>query len=379
MKPTILIADDEKSILSLLEAMLSDMNVNLIKAENGEDAIQKAFEYKPDLIVTDIVMPRKNGFDVCREVRNNTETKQTPIILLSALGDEYNKITGFEEGADDYLVKPFNTEDLKMRCMTLLKRYKHKHAPADSSTSKKTPVNKDIKEKPLKTNCFSTGIPELDQRLYGGLPKGSNILVLGTLGKGKSSFARQFIADGITQNEHCLFIALDDDPKKIREKLSEKITHPTTYYEEENTLRFVDAYSWSAQLETDERFALSGLLELNQLSGVISDAGLEIGHTIQEKQGGRRIIDSITSLFINFDLSQVQRFLTQISRTAIAFGGVTTLFIMEEGTVTPQIMNNIKYVMDGVIEFEEKDNKRCVRVASMKWTKSNSSWVNLPN
>jgi KaiC/GvpD/RAD55 family RecA-like ATPase len=52
---------------------------------------------------------------------------------------------------------------------------------------------------------------------------------------------------------------------------------------------------------------------------------------------------------------------------------------MEEGTVTPQIMNNIKYVMDGVIEFEEKDNKRCVRVASMKWTKSNSSWVNLPN
>lgn len=378
MKPTILIADDEKTILSLLEAMLSDMNATLIKAENGEDAIQKAFLYKPDLIVTDIVMPRKNGFDVCREIRNNPETQQTPIILLSALGDEYNKITGFEEGADDYLVKPFNTEDLKSRCMTLLKRYKHKHTHAESDISTKKIPPREPKEKPLKTNCFSTGIPELDQRLFGGLPKGSNILVLGSLGKGKSSFARQFLADGIKQNEHCLFIALDDDPRKIREKLAEKLPYPTKIYEEENTLRFVDAYSWSAQLDTDERFALSGLLELNQLSGIISDAGLEIGHTIQEKQGGRRIIDSITSLFINFDLAQVQRFLTQISRTAIAFGGVTTLFIMEEGTVSPQIMNNIKYVMDGVIEFEEKDDKRCVRVASMKWTKSNSDWVYLP-
>jgi len=375
--PTILIADDELNILTLLEAMLKELNATVIKAENGETAIQKAKEHQPDLIITDIVMPRKNGFDVCREVRNIKEIEQTPIIILSALGDEYNKITGFEEGADDYLVKPFNVEEVKRRCTTLLDRYQKISDKKEPLFKETQPHIKPTGEENIKSNCFSTSIYELDQHLYGGLPKGSNILISGPLGKGKSSFARTFITEGLRQQEHCLFIAIDDDPKRIRQKLNESLPQQCYQYEDQDQLRFVDAYSWSSHLDTEERFALSGLLELNQLSGVISDAGYEIGHTVQEKIGGRRVIDSISSLFINFDLAQVQRFLSQISRTAVAFGGVTTLFIIEDGTVDEQIMNNIKYLMDGVIEFREHHNKRAVRVASMKWTKYNSDWIYL--
>ena len=98
----ILIADDESNILMLLGVMLKEIDAEVITAEDGEIAIQKAKEHQPDLIITDVVMPKKNGFEVCRTIRNTPEIENTPIIILSALGDEYNKITGFEEGADDF-------------------------------------------------------------------------------------------------------------------------------------------------------------------------------------------------------------------------------------------------------------------------------------
>ncbi len=102
---------------------------------------------------------------------------------------------------------------------------------------------------------------------------------------------------------------------------------------------------------------------------------VERGQSIQEKGGGRRLIDSISSLLISFDLGTVQRFLNQIARTGIAFGGVTTLFVLEEGTVDETLLNNVKYIMDGVIEFKRDDTNHQCRVSSMKWAKSNPAWV----
>ena len=79
----------------------------------------------------------------------------------------------------------------------------------------------------------------------------------------------------------------------------------------------------------------------------------------------------------NFDLSIVQRFINQIARTAMAFGGVTTLFLIEENTVEEKVLNNIKYIMDGVIEFREHNYQRSARVSHMKWTQSNRDWISL--
>jgi KaiC/GvpD/RAD55 family RecA-like ATPase len=221
----------------------------------------------------------------------------------------------------------------------------------------------------------TTGIASLDKCLNGGFPKGSNILVIGPLGQGKSTFTRNFVAEGLKRNERCLFVALDDAPKQIRTKLTSILPKPVSEYEDIGLIRFVDAYSWSSFAPAeDEPFAINGILELNQLSGVISDAGYELGQTIQNKMGGRRIIDSISSLLINFELASVQRFINQIGRTAISFGGVTTLFVLEAGTVDSQILNNIKYIMDGILEFSEIDGKKAVRVASMKWADFDNQW-----
>jgi len=370
----ILIADDEPNILMLTGVLFRDMGFEVHSASNGAEAIQKACEIKPDIVVTDVIMPQKDGFEVCRAIRNHPEICDIPIIILSAMGDEYNKISGFEGGADDYITKPFNIEELKIRVKSMLARHK---ARKRNLVPHKTESSEKILEidHEIEIEHISTGLELLDNCLFGGVPKGSNILVIGNLGKGKSSFARRFISEGLRNGERCLFVAVDDSPMQIRKKLSLELNRQVSEFEDIGMIRFVDAYSWSSLTHIDqEAFAINGILELNQLSGVISDAGYELGQTIQNKLGGRRVIDSISSLLINFELPSVQRFMNQIGRTALAFGGVTTLFIMEEGTVSEQVLNNIKYIMDGVIEFAEIKGEKSVRVSSMKWIKSNNQW-----
>jgi len=369
MNTKILIADDEPNILLLAQMLFQDMGMNVITAVNGEEAIQKAISEKPDLIITDVVMPKKSGFEVCRTLRAHVDTADIPIIILSAMGDEYNKITGFDGGADDYITKPFSVEELKARAKSLLLRRPVHTPPEIAQTLIESTDSDDI-------SYISTGIEALDKNLFGGLPRGSNILILGPIGKGKSSFSRDFLAKGLMQSERCLFIALDDNPKQIRRQMGHLLPRPVQEYEASRLLRFVDAYSWSTlNAVEDEPFAITGTLELNQLAGCISDAGNELGQTVQSKLGGRRVVDSISSLLINFDLPSVQRFLNQITRTAISFGHITTLYILEEGTVSEQVLNNVKYIMDGVIEFSSEEDVKKVRVSSMKWTKYNNQWV----
>ena len=366
----ILIADDEQNILSLLEIILKELGAEIICAEDGQQAMDKLIECKPDLVITDVVMPNKNGFEVCRYVRNNPELADTPVIILSALDDEYNKITGFEEGADDYVIKPFNVEELKARSKTLLLRH---------ASRKKTVMPLSITStQGVEYQTIPSSYPQIDAKMGGGIPKGSNILVTGPLGLGKSSYCRGFICEGLKNNEPCLFITLYDDPKKIRKKLNAQLPMPLEEYEKKGLFRLVDAFSWSSMTQDNpEKYAVNGILELTQLSGVISDASYDLGQTVQSKKGGRRVIDSISSLMINFELASVQRFLNQIARTSIALGDVSSLFLMEDGTVTDQTLNNIKYTMDGVIEFNTYQQQRAARVKSMKWSTYDNDWVSL--
>ena len=113
------------------------------------------------------------------------------------------------------------------------------------------------------------------------------------------------------------------------------------------------------------------------MAGLISDAGMELGQSVGGKAGGRRIFDSITSLFLNFELASVQRLIAQLTRTATSYGGVTGLFVVEEGAITEQTLNNMKYVMDGTIEFKVDADHYYARVANMKWSKFSREWVKL--
>jgi len=358
-KVKILIADDEPAVIDLVGKSLKDAGYDVVTAKDGEEALSKAKSEHPDIALLDVKMPKKDGFEVCRSIRATPDISGTPVIIVSALGDEYNKITGFSEGADDYMAKPVNLEELKARVKALLFR---SHGIPPSASGKK--------EEEASYEKIPSGIASLDKMLQGGLPKGSNLLVIGTLGAGKSLFARQFLATGIKQNEKCMFVALDDDPILIRNELSKTLPGPSADFERLGILRFVDGYSWSTgHQRPEEKYSISGTLDLTQLASVISDAGTELGQTPQAKAGGRRVIDSISSLLVNFELPQAQRFVSQVARTSIAFGLVTTLFLMEEGAVTDQVLSNIKYLMDGVIELSESKGKKSLRISHMKWLK----------
>lgn len=352
----VLIADDEPNILMLAGIMMEDEGYQVIRARNGVEAVALAEQERPDIVITDIIMPEKDGFEVCRNLRQSRQLADVPILILSALGDEFNKITGFEGGADDYMTKPFNVEEFKARVRVLLQR------------------SRPVPEKKLALPKQHSGIQCLDNMLHGGLPKAANILLIGPYGSGKSTFCRQFLIEGLRHLERCLLVTIDDEPNRIRQFISGSNERTDLFaYEREGLLRVVDAYSWCSGLPAEnERFAVSGVLELTQLASVISDAGAELGQTVQDKLGGRRIIDSISSLFIHFDLPVVQRFLGQVARTAVAFGGISTLYVLEKGSVSDQVLTNIKYLMDGVVEFNEQGE---LRVLNMKWTDYEKSWV----
>lgn len=118
----ILVIDDDDSVNTLVKINLELAGYNVISAKDGISGFAAAKQEKPDLIVLDVMMPDVDGYTVAKRIRENPEIKDTPIIMLTALGMLDDKVKGFDIGVDDYLVKPFEIEELKVRVRALLKR-----------------------------------------------------------------------------------------------------------------------------------------------------------------------------------------------------------------------------------------------------------------
>ena len=118
-KETILVVDDEASIRRILETRLSMIGYQVITACDGLEAIEAFRRTSPDLVVLDVMMPKLDGYGVCQELRKESDV---PIVMLTALGDVADRITGLELGADDYVVKPFSPKELEARIRCVLRR-----------------------------------------------------------------------------------------------------------------------------------------------------------------------------------------------------------------------------------------------------------------
>ncbi len=118
-KEQILVVDDEASIRRILEARLSMIGYMVHSASNGEEALDLFHRHHPDMLVLDVMMPKLDGYGVCQEVRRESDV---PIIMLTALGDVADRITGLELGADDYVIKPFSPKELEARIRSVLRR-----------------------------------------------------------------------------------------------------------------------------------------------------------------------------------------------------------------------------------------------------------------
>jgi two-component system alkaline phosphatase synthesis response regulator PhoP len=122
-KKTVLVVDDEQHIIELIQFNLESNGYEVITSENGEDAIVIAEEEMPDVIILDLMLPGIDGFEACKRIRNNEKTRKIPIIMLTAKGEEMDKVLGLELGADDYLTKPFSVRELIARIKAVLRRF----------------------------------------------------------------------------------------------------------------------------------------------------------------------------------------------------------------------------------------------------------------
>jgi pilus assembly protein CpaE len=161
MKFKILVVDDEPITRKMVSTILEKNGFSAATAENGRDCLRQLPSLKPDLILLDVMMPEMDGYETCSQIRSNPDTANLPIIMLTALDTIEQKVKGFETGADDYLPKPFNTEELLAHIHALLR------------IVQPSQVNKDEKFTPTTLAVFSlrggSGVTSISVNLAAGL------------------------------------------------------------------------------------------------------------------------------------------------------------------------------------------------------------------
>lgn len=127
---TILIVEDEQDILNLLEYHLRSAGYEIFTSTNGLDALKMARLHRPDLVLLDLMLPGLDGLEVCKELKREARTNDVAVLMLTAKGEEMDRVVGLELGADDYVTKPFSPRELVLRVKAVLRRLKIDGSPA---------------------------------------------------------------------------------------------------------------------------------------------------------------------------------------------------------------------------------------------------------
>lgn len=120
--PSVLVVDDERDLVSLLDFNLRQAGFETLLAATGEEALAQIRRRVPDLVVLDLMLPDIPGTEVCRQIKGDARTRSVPVVMLTAKGDELDRVVGFELGADDYVTKPFSVRELVLRLRAVLRR-----------------------------------------------------------------------------------------------------------------------------------------------------------------------------------------------------------------------------------------------------------------
>lgn len=206
----ILIVDDEKDIIEFLQYNFEKEGYHVFTARNGEKGRELAIQTNPDLIILDIMMPGIDGVELCSDLRSMPEFENTLIIFLTARGEDYSQIAGFEVGADDYITKPVKPKVLMARVKALLKRKAKVKAAENVIDINDIRVDKDKRE--VLIGSESVHIPKIE----------FDLLVLMATHPGKI-FSREEIYSKIWGNE--VFVSdrtLDVHIRKLREKIGKQ-------------------------------------------------------------------------------------------------------------------------------------------------------------
>lgn len=206
IKSKILIVDDDENISELISLYLEKEGYQTRSVYSGTDAFSTFKAYQPNLVILDLMLPGKDGFDVCKEIR---QISHVPIIMLTAKGETFDKILGLELGADDYMVKPFDTKELTARVKAVLRRYN----PKKDTTKQITMTN-------LSINLSNYTVLYNDHRV--DMPPKELELLYFLASNPNQVFTREQLLDRIWGYEYIGDTrTVDVHVKRIREKIAE--------------------------------------------------------------------------------------------------------------------------------------------------------------
>ena len=214
-KKRILIVDDDENIAELISLYLVKECFDTEIAGNGEEAVAKFKAYEPDLILLDIMLPGMDGYDVCREIR---KTSSVPIIMLSAKGEVFDKVLGLKIGADDYIVKPFDSNELVARVQAILRR--------TSGTDNQSKDEQDKKEERIELDGLTVNLTGYSVTYNGKLiempPKELELLYF-LASSPNQVFTREQLLDKIWGYDYIGDTrTVDVHVKRIREKIKDQ-------------------------------------------------------------------------------------------------------------------------------------------------------------
>ncbi len=218
MKEKILVVDDEKDIVKMLDYNLKKEGFRTVSANNGEDALDLAKKEHPDLIILDLMLPQIDGLEVCKILKKESKTSAIPIIMLTAKTHESDKVVGLELGADDYVTKPFSPRELIARIKAVLRRVKEKD---------KTPEVIKIGDLIVDSSKISVSIKN---KLIELTSKEFELLTALIKAKGRV-LSRNYLLDSIWGFDQALEIqtrTVDVHIRSLRKKLKSEASHIVT-------------------------------------------------------------------------------------------------------------------------------------------------------
>ncbi len=219
MDKKILIVDDEKTIVDILKFNLEKEGFHTIEAYDGEDGLTKALSEQPDLILLDLMLPKMDGFEVCRKVR---EKMSTPILMLTAREEEVDKVLGLELGADDYITKPFSVREVMARIRANLRRT-GQEPKGDSEDGGEQNI---IRSKELTINCDRYEVRKNDQIIDLTLREFELLKFLAT--QPERIFTRENLLEKVWGYEYYGDVrTVDVTVRRLREKIEDQPSVPT--------------------------------------------------------------------------------------------------------------------------------------------------------
>ena len=212
--PKVLVVDDEQDILELIRHSLAKEGFEVHVAANGAQALEQARKVKPEIIIMDVMMPVMDGMEACRQLKDNPETKNIPVIFLTARSEEFAELAGFEAGADDYIAKPVRNRVLLSRVKAILRRGNAIQTPEPEKYDSGT-IKSDRERYVVEYNEKALQLPRKEFELLAFLASRPGRV-----------FSRDEILENVWGNEVLVVDrTIDVHVRKIREKLDDKFIY----------------------------------------------------------------------------------------------------------------------------------------------------------